>query len=277
VSSILRGRWLESRADAVAGRLRRRAQRGGARMPISFRVTPLTLDAALRYSAVADLMAERFRPGVQILEVGSGAAGITSFLDYPVTGVDTAFERTAGWETPYLLRVEASADALPFDDESFDFVLSLEMLEHIPAGGRETVLRELFRVLRPGGRMIVTFPADETAARLDRELNEAFRARYGFDHPWVSEHITEGVPRTEAVVHLAEAVAGDRAGVSFRKHDPARSWRIHQMLYSAHRAYLAAFAAGLHTRAGATLLFHLLRRVRGREHYRTILLVDRVP
>jgi SAM-dependent methyltransferase len=41
---------------------------------------------------------------------------------------------------------------LPFDDKTFDAVFSNDVLCHIP--GRPAVLREIFRVLKPGGRML---------------------------------------------------------------------------------------------------------------------------
>jgi SAM-dependent methyltransferase len=45
---------------------------------------------------------------------------------------------------------------LPFPDGHFDVVLSLEGIEHID--GQETFLRELRRVLKPGGRLILSTP-----------------------------------------------------------------------------------------------------------------------
>ncbi len=51
---------------------------------------------------------------------------------------------------------QASAEALPFPDSSFDAVATLEMLEHTedPAA----VLSECRRVLKPGGRLLVSVP-----------------------------------------------------------------------------------------------------------------------
>lgn len=48
---------------------------------------------------------------------------------------------------------QADAAALPFDDNSFDMVMTAHMLEHLsdPA----VALREMVRVLRPGGRLVV--------------------------------------------------------------------------------------------------------------------------
>jgi SAM-dependent methyltransferase len=257
-------RWLAERLSPVEPGL-----------PVRYRITPVTLDTALRYGAVIDLVRPLYRPGIDILEVGSGSGGITDFLAVPVVGVDSAFERTADRATPHLTPVVAEADALPFDDGSFDLVLTVEMLEHIPAERRDGVLSELFRVVRPGGRVVVTFPADASAARLDRELNDRFRSRYGTDHPWVAEHIREGVPSTEEVVAQARRLIGERGTVGVRKHDPARSWLFHQSLYSAHRWYRPAALAGLHSRSGATLLFRALRHARGAAYYRSIVVVDR--
>jgi SAM-dependent methyltransferase len=53
--------------------------------------------------------------------------------------------------------VNGDATALPFATGAFDRVIAAEVLEHIPDDG--AALRELARVLRPGGTMAVTVPA----------------------------------------------------------------------------------------------------------------------
>jgi SAM-dependent methyltransferase len=45
---------------------------------------------------------------------------------------------------------------LPFPDRSFDHALTISVLEHIPGGGDTHALRELFRVLGPGGILHLT-------------------------------------------------------------------------------------------------------------------------
>lgn len=47
---------------------------------------------------------------------------------------------------------------LPFDDASFDCVTCIEVLEHIPAELRPGVLREVERVLAPGGLFVIRTP-----------------------------------------------------------------------------------------------------------------------
>ncbi len=55
------------------------------------------------------------------------------------------------------IAVAADANAMPFPDGSFDVVIAAEVLEHIPAD--QDAMREIARVLRPGGMVAVTIPA----------------------------------------------------------------------------------------------------------------------
>jgi SAM-dependent methyltransferase/4-amino-4-deoxy-L-arabinose transferase-like glycosyltransferase len=57
----------------------------------------------------------------------------------------------------YRLNVQAMGDALPFPDRSFATVISNSVLEHIE--DVQPVLNEANRVLRPGGRLVVTMPS----------------------------------------------------------------------------------------------------------------------
>ena len=65
------------------------------------------------------------------------------------TGVDRATENSQP-------DIVASALDLPFEDKSFDTVVSTEVLEHIP--DPLCALRQMYRVLKPGGHLILTTP-----------------------------------------------------------------------------------------------------------------------
>jgi SAM-dependent methyltransferase len=63
--------------------------------------------------------------------------------------------------------VHGSADTLPFPDGSVDLARAIETLEHVPAALRPAVVREVWRVLRPGAPFIITVPADGFFSWLD--------------------------------------------------------------------------------------------------------------
>jgi SAM-dependent methyltransferase len=106
----------------------------------------------------------RLAAGERVLDLGSGA-GTDSLVaaqmvgpDGHVTGIDMtaamlAKARAAASEmgVANIEFVEAEAEQLPFDDASFDVVISNGVIDLIP--DKDAVFAELYRVLAPGGRM----------------------------------------------------------------------------------------------------------------------------
>jgi ubiquinone/menaquinone biosynthesis C-methylase UbiE len=128
------------------------------------------------------------QPGERVLEIGPGTGYYTldvaewvgpdgrveifdlqrEFLDHVVRG---AGERGLANVTP----TQGDATALPYDDDSVDAVLLTAVLGEIP--DTLTALREIRRVLRPGGRLVVGElfgdPHFTTQASLRRQAAEA--------------------------------------------------------------------------------------------------------
>jgi SAM-dependent methyltransferase len=63
------------------------------------------------------------------------------------------------------IEVKELAFPLPFDDDEFDAVMMLEVLEHI--ADQNLVLSHVFRVLRPGGLLVVSVPRRHIFSFLD--------------------------------------------------------------------------------------------------------------
>ena len=80
-----------------------------------------------------------------------------------MTAVDQLEREIETWralagDVPGLELLVADGRALPFEDASFDHACSISVLEHIEERGDEEALRELARVVRPRGRVLVTLP-----------------------------------------------------------------------------------------------------------------------
>ncbi|OTA42062.1 MAG: hypothetical protein A6D92_01820 [Symbiobacterium thermophilum] len=106
------------------------------------------------FLAFADL-----RPEHHVLEAGVGtgqvaAAGAPRVARY--VGLDNSEEMLvqARRKVPGLPLVHADLRAVPLPDRSFDRVLARSVLHHVTQG-LDQVMRELYRVLRPGGRLVI--------------------------------------------------------------------------------------------------------------------------
>lgn len=105
-------------------------------------------------------------PPARLLELGAGTGGLCTALalaGYDVAAVEpdkrgVAASRLRARRYPDArIRVEEGiAEALPFDDASFDVVLSTQVLEHVPDVA--AAARECLRVLAPGGLTIHFMP-----------------------------------------------------------------------------------------------------------------------
>jgi SAM-dependent methyltransferase len=106
-------------------------------------------------------LVDRFAPlrGKRILDVGCGVGAYVEkcrrFSDQ-VFGIDIEAERVVegGKRLPNLLA--AAAETLPFADNCFDVLLLHEVLEHVTDDHQ--VVQEAYRVLSPGGRMVIFAP-----------------------------------------------------------------------------------------------------------------------
>lgn len=94
--------------------------------------------------------------GSSLLDLGSGLGGFSrefAARGATVYAVDLTPPRSRG---PGLHRIRATAAAVPLPDASVDLVFCASLIEHVPRP--EEILREIERVLKPGGTAYVSFP-----------------------------------------------------------------------------------------------------------------------
>lgn len=105
------------------------------------------------------------RPGDRVLDVGCGTGFLTRSVarriapDGSVIGIDPSEDAlTRARRTTRLLNCSfkaGQAAALDYPDASYDVVVSSLVMHHLPDQDRARALAEMFRVLRPGGRVLV--------------------------------------------------------------------------------------------------------------------------
>jgi SAM-dependent methyltransferase len=112
----------------------------------------------------------------RILDAGCGSGrnmvelahhGIVTGVELSGTSVQLAREREAGEV------LEGSVMDMPFDDSSFDLTVSLDVIEHLEDD--VGALRELRRVTKPGGALLVTVPAYQWLWSGHDEINHHHR------------------------------------------------------------------------------------------------------
>jgi len=118
---------------------------------------------------VVSTLKERFKQNqsLKILDAGCGTGGMLAVLkkEFPsgeLFGIDYSEEaiRLTNARSGIDVR-QGSVSALDFEDGSFDAVVSLDVLYHL--GVDEPVaIKELFRVVKPGGYIVLNLPAFES-------------------------------------------------------------------------------------------------------------------
>ena len=106
--------------------------------------------------------------GLEVLDAGCGegyGADLLAAAAKDVVGVDLDESVVAHADRTYARPRFQKADlqALPFPDESFDAVVTFQVIEHVP--GPRDFIGECARVLRPGGRLILSTPNRLTFSR----------------------------------------------------------------------------------------------------------------
>ena len=116
------------------------------------------------------------RPGQRVLDIGCGTGSLVVLLkrlhpDVDVVGLDpdpkalARGRRKAAQASVSIQFDQGFADDLPYTDASVDRVLSSFMFHHLPRDEKAGMLREVRRVLRPGGFFtLLDFGGPESAA-----------------------------------------------------------------------------------------------------------------
>lgn len=144
--------------------------------------------------------------GKRILDIGCGNGCISSYFSKynSVVSVDIEDQRWKAFDSSCFVQVDSAN--LPFDDESFDIVLSHHVIEHVPEQGVH--LDEMYRVLRGDGVGYLGTP-NRTSPVMEGHLGNDIVLHYSQMVPLFNEHGFEAELLSIRLVSEPEAYHGD--------------------------------------------------------------------
>lgn len=162
------------------------------------------------HSRTRYLFARELAPGKQVLDLACANGFGTTLLAEVATSAVGADVSAAAVETARRLNARANvryevvaSPTLPFGDASFDLVVCLETIEHLAREAQPSFVRELVRVLRPEGVLVLSTP--------DRDTERAHALMTAEPNPW---HL-----HTPSRAELGELLAALPHRVELVEHD----------------------------------------------------------
>jgi ubiquinone/menaquinone biosynthesis C-methylase UbiE len=148
------------------------------------------------------------RPGHRVLEIGCGTGNLSILAkslhpDAEVVGLDPdpkalAYARRKAEREALLVRLDRGfAEELPYPEASFDRVLSAFMFHHLGPDEKERALREIRRVLKPGGSLHLLDLAgtkEPSSGLMELMARLSHRTRPSHRHDLLRDNIGDRIP-----------------------------------------------------------------------------------
>jgi len=148
----------------------------------------------VRYSKIIEKNPDLFDETVSILEVGSGNFGISAILKRKVFALEPEFTGPVG---EWLMPVTGSVLHSGFTDRLFDYVVCVDVLEHLSKEDRHLALQEMTRIAKK--KVLLSFPCGGIAQWGDQNYASQLKS-FGFPLPgWLNEHLANGFPSVQSV------------------------------------------------------------------------------
>jgi len=165
----------------------------------------------LLFRGTADVMRRQVIPHIsrmrssgqrleRLLELGAGTGGLLAMLAqcFPglqLDGIELSpfYVKEANRRLEGRARVvEGNAERLAAADATYDVVTSVYLFHEIPRRVRRNVVREAYRVLRPGGLLVIEDSSQYADAPELREVLDGFPRE--FHEPYYADYLTDSLP-----------------------------------------------------------------------------------
>lgn len=146
-----------------------------------------------RYAITAELIRAHTKTTnkIRVLDVGGYNGALRDFLpEHDITILDMVEDKKL---KNY---VQASGADIPFEDDSFDVVVTCDTLEHVPAPERDKFMLELIRVSK--GTVLLCAPfGTPLVEKAELEADSFYQSMAGESYIWLKEHKEFVLPKKE--------------------------------------------------------------------------------
>jgi len=159
--------------------------------------TQIPFDQYQRYKTI-ELLVEEIRnlteiKPLKVLEIGANShKNLSKFLQFDsLYFSDISISGEVDVDPHFFI---ADATNMPeIADNSYDVTIALDVFEHVPHEKRECFIQEISRISRVAVLMCFPFNTPHVLVAESR-ANSYYKSISGKDHPWLIEHISNGLP-----------------------------------------------------------------------------------
>ncbi|HEX6306289.1 MAG TPA: methyltransferase domain-containing protein [Anaerolineales bacterium] len=172
-------------------------------------VTGLLTFGKMRALRKTMIQQAQIRPGESVLDVGCGTGdlalaakalvgptGAVHGIDASPQMIALAQRKAAKARTGLVFQVGLIED-IAFPDAHFDLVMSTLMMHHLPGDLKRAGLAEIYRVTRPGGRILIVDMQSSSSGSLGQQLADVMIQMHG-GHAAMHDNVTKLIPLVQA-------------------------------------------------------------------------------
>jgi SAM-dependent methyltransferase len=163
-----------------------------------------------RFKKIICSLSKQTARGASGLEIGAwpGYLGLSlKNLGYKVTGTDLEPERLGDLGIP-VVKLNLNSEVIPFADNSFEFVVFSEVVEHLQSDRVISALKEINRVLVPGGVLVISTPnKTRLGAIFHNEKHPASEHGHGHEKEYRLDEIVRLMNEIQMIIVSAQTVS----------------------------------------------------------------------
>lgn len=174
-----------------------------------------------RFLTTLSWVTKKSATGSKGLEIGTWPGYLALALrnaGYEETGVDIDPSRiqNIGFN---ISQINLHTNPLPFPDNSFDFITCTEVIEHIETAILPTIIREVYRVLKPTGHLFITTPNKNRLGQiLRRNKTHVDSHGHGHEHEYQKAEVAHIIKNAGFYIERVRTISF-YAGIGKTKND----------------------------------------------------------